>query len=239
MRDDLRTKGYLPAAQPYSAMARFSQHTGTEVKGANAFVANGDNSVVDWVMVELRDASDATEIVASRAALVQKDGDIVDMDGISPLTFLHNSGSYFVAVNHRNHLGAMTSAPIALNGATATPVDFTNLATSLYGTNPTKTIGSKRVLWGGNANNGTSVVFVGPNNDNARVKDDILLAGANASGDFSYIESGYRQGDTNMDGDVIYQGTTNDLDIMIFFNVLLHPANGASNPLFIIYQQIP
>ena len=239
MRDDLRSKGYLPNTQPYSAMARFNHHAGTEAKGATAFAANGDNSVVDWVMVELRDANDPTEILSTRAALVQIDGDIVDMDGVSPVLFQHASGSFYISVNHRNHLGVMTATPVALTGTSATTVDFTSLATNLYGTNPTKTVGSKRVLWGGNTNNGISTIFVGPNNDSDRVKDDILLATANPTGDFSYIESGYRQGDTNLDGDVIYQGPTNDIDILIFFNVILHPANTTTNPLFIIYQQIP
>ncbi len=35
------------------------------------------------MIVELRDSSDATHVVASTSALVQKDGDIVSTDGTS------------------------------------------------------------------------------------------------------------------------------------------------------------
>jgi len=41
---------------------------------------------VDWIIIELRESSDSTHIVASTAALIQKDGDIVATDGTSNVT---------------------------------------------------------------------------------------------------------------------------------------------------------
>ena len=239
LRDDLRAEGKLPTAQPYSAMARFNHHLGTESRAAGAFNANGTNSVVDWVFVELRDPADPSEIIATRAALVQRDGDIVDMDGVSPLTITTAPGNYYVSVNHRNHLGAMTAAAVALNAAAPLTVDFTLATTATFGNNAQKTVGTKRALWGGNSNNDNKVVFVGPNNDSDRLKDDVLFASGNAMSDFAYIEPGYRQGDNNLDGEAVYQGGTNDIDLLVFFNVLQHPGNPASNPIFVIYQQLP
>jgi hypothetical protein len=238
MRDDLRAENKLPTAQPYSAMTRFAHHIGTEVRGANAFTATGSNAVVDWVFVELRNAADATEIMATRAALVQRDGDIVDLDGVSNLTITAVPGSYFVSVNHRNHLGTMTLAPVTLS-STPLVVDFTLATTATHGTHAQKVVGTKRALWGGNANNDTKVIFVGPNNDSDRLKDDVLFATGNTGSDFAYIEMGYKQGDHNMDGDAIYQGLVNDIDPLVFFNVIQHPANTTLNHIFVIYQQIP
>jgi hypothetical protein len=238
MRDDLRAENKLPTAQPYSTMSRFAHHIGTEVRGANAFTATGNNAIVDWVFVELRNAADATEIMATRAALVQRDGDIVDLDGLSALTITAVPGSYFVAVNHRNHLGTMTLAPLTLS-STPLVVDFTLATTATHGTHAQKVVGTKRALWGGNSNNDTKVIFVGPNNDSDRLKDDVLFAPGNTGSDFAYIEMGYKQGDHNLDGEAIYQGIVNDIDPLVFFNVIQHPANTTLNHIFVIYQQIP
>ena len=72
------------------------------------------------------------------------------------------------------------------------------------------------------------------------MKDDIVVfAQNNPQGNFSYIETGYRQGDINMDGDVKYQGPANDLDAIMFFNVILYTANISYSPIFIIYERIP
>jgi hypothetical protein len=244
MRDDLRSRGFIPSAQPYNntLSSRFSNHTGTETVANSVLAVTGDNAIVDWVYVDLRDANDNTYVLATRAALVQRDGDVVDLDGVSPLTFSSaNPASYFISVNHRNHLGAMTANAIALTGTTRI-VDFTTNALALNGLYPTKTYTTtgKRALWGGNANSDKKLIFQGPTNDADRVKDDIVVfAQNNPQGNFSYIETGYRQGDINMDGDVKYQGPANDLDAIMFFNVILYPLNTSYSPIYIIYERIP
>jgi hypothetical protein len=243
MRDDLRSRGFIPSAQPYNTAlsSRFSQHTGTETVAPSVLAVTGNNAIVDWVYVDLRDANDSTFVVATRAALVQRDGDVVDLDGVSPVLFSSATpASYFISVNHRNHLGALTKQAIALS-ATVTTVDFTTTALQLAGTYPTKTYttSGKRALWGGNANSDKKLIFQGPTNDADRVKDDILFALGNPNGDFSYIETGYRQGDINMDGDVKYQGPSNDLDAIIFFNIVLYPLNTTYIPIYIMYERIP
>ncbi len=77
MNDTLRTLNLLPTVEPYSSLTRFS-HVGGETVNADVFAVTGNNAIADWVLVELRSGSDPTRIVATRAALVQRDGDVVD-----------------------------------------------------------------------------------------------------------------------------------------------------------------
>ncbi len=240
MRDDLRTKGFLPLSQPYSAMARTSYHIGTEVTTAAALAATGSNAIVDWVLLELRTGTTAATRVATRAALVQRDGDVVDVDGVSSVTFNNRAaGSYYVVATHRNHLGAMSEVAVALS-ANPTTCDFTG-AYDGFGSNAQKAIGNLNALWAGNSNHTgithRNTIFSGANNDPDAVKNNVLTTVGNSALDFSYVPMGYHIGDTNLDGDVKYQGPTNDVDNLIFFNVLSHPANTTFSPLFLITEQ--
>ncbi len=69
-------------------------------------------SVVDWVLVELRNKNDESEIYQSRSAFVLKLGNIVDTDGSSPVSFKLPPDDYFIVVKHRNHLGIMSNAAV-------------------------------------------------------------------------------------------------------------------------------
>jgi len=72
-------------------------------------------NVVDWVLVELRDKTDNTKIITSRSAFVLNNGDVVDIDGTSPVGFDISADDYFIAVKHRNHLAVMSNAVILVN----------------------------------------------------------------------------------------------------------------------------
>ena len=86
----------------------------------------GSDAIVDWVFLELRDKSDATIVLATRSALLQSDGNVVDMDGISPVAFDNlPTDDYYMVVKHRNHLGVRSAMPKALSNTT-TVVDFTS-----------------------------------------------------------------------------------------------------------------
>ena len=106
MRDDLRSSGLLPLGQPYSPIYTHVGEGGTESVAPAVFSTTGANAIVDWVFVELRDKSNPALVLDTRAALLQRDGDVVDLDGVSPLRMTVPIGSYNVAVRHRNHLGA-------------------------------------------------------------------------------------------------------------------------------------
>jgi hypothetical protein len=224
----------LPTAQPYTALG----YTNVTVKaGTPNFTGAGNNAIVDWVLVELRSSAASATVLARHAGLLQKDGDIVDIDGVSPLSIEVASGNYFVSVRHRNHLGAMTAAAISLTG-TATTVDFTNPATVTYGTYAQVTIGGKNLLWAGNANTNNNVIAQGANSDRSTVTNSVTGTGANATGTNAYILSGYSTTDVNMDGKSIAKGTNAD-NTFILNTSLGHPNNGSGLSTFILAQQLP
>ena len=72
-------------------------------------------NVVDWVQVELRDKTDRTVVVVSRSAFVLQNGDVVDIDGTSPVAFNVLADDYYVSVTHRNHLAVMSDTAMLVN----------------------------------------------------------------------------------------------------------------------------
>jgi len=128
MRDDLRSLGLLPTTEPYSDIASY-QHIGGggETVAPSVFTATGANAIVDWVFVEIRNAIRHDSVIGTRSALLQRDGDIVDVDGMSPVNFTNvQPGQYNFSVRHRNHLGAVTLYPKRLKNEPQTePFDFT------------------------------------------------------------------------------------------------------------------
>ncbi len=114
MDAQLRTLNNFPLSEPYSKMGyKFEGNGGGETIDQSVLYPNDENAIVDWIIVEIRDANTPTTIVSSRAALLQSDGDIVDTDGISALDITNVvSGNYYIAIRHRNHLGAMSLVTI-------------------------------------------------------------------------------------------------------------------------------
>ncbi|WP_170254863.1 Ig-like domain-containing protein, partial [Phaeodactylibacter luteus] len=100
MRDDLRQQGLLPATEPYSGMTgfvHFGEGGGEPIDGPSVFGDYGNNSIVDWVFIELRDENNPATVVATRAALLQRDGDVVDVDGVSAVVFDETlAGTFYV-----------------------------------------------------------------------------------------------------------------------------------------------
>jgi len=199
----------------------------------------------------LHDATDPTKVIATRSALLQRDGDIVDVDGYSPVNFAVESGAYYIAVRHRNHLGAMTAEPILIGAEQDELVDFTNPTTPIYQLKdpnrtsqyPLKKVGDFNCLWGGNSNANGTVIFQGPQLDQDKLFYDIFTHPENIGEDgfpnHNYIIKDYCLGDNNMDGELKYQGPNNDIDVLQFFNVILHEENPDFRGNKIIYEQIP
>ncbi|HQW88124.1 MAG TPA: fibronectin type III domain-containing protein, partial [Flavobacteriales bacterium] len=144
MVDSLRRQGGLPLTEPYSATGHVL--TGATTTTTQVLAVTGANAITDWVLVELRSATTPAQVLEARAALVQRDGDVVAVDGTSPLGFCLAAGSYHVAVRHRNHLGVMTAQPIALNG-TATALDLSVSTTATWGSNARKSANGRTLLW--------------------------------------------------------------------------------------------
>lgn len=218
MRDDLRAKGYLPNTEPYSNTPKFI-HVGNDgggetVTNTDVFNTVGDNAIVDWVFIELRSQADPAVVLATRSALLQRDGDVVDVDGVSPVYFPSApKGSYHVAVKHRNHLGAMSAQALALDYAPAT-VDFTDPGFSVYGDHATVEIDGRMALKGGDANHDDRVIFQGPANDIFSIFSQALSDAGNTSYIANYVVSGYQDTDVNLDGWVSIAGVENDKSLL-------------------------
>ena len=228
MNDDLRAGSYIPTTSPYSDNATCN---------ASVFSVTGNNAIVDWVWLELRAANDNTRIVNARSALVQRDGDVVDLDGVSNVVMRAAPTDYFVVVNHRNHLGAMSASTIGLSDSVVTTVDFKNNGFSTYGTEAQVQLTSNDMaLWAGNANDDDRVRYQGSGNDANYIKDQVLAHPDN-DGNNLYFYFAYDNADVDMDSRIRYQGSGNDANIIKDI-VLAHPSNGTLNNLFFFLQQL-
>ena len=227
MNDGLRAAGLVPLTEPYTTSLGYPKVAkgGGEVIAASILTTTGNNAAVDWVRVELRPAAQPSMIAASAHGVLQRDGDVVAVDGTSPLTLRVGPGNYHVVVRHRNHFGCMTSTAIALT-ATSTPVDFRAGTTLTYGTNARKTIGTVQALWAGNDLVDGTLRYVGAGND----RDPILTRIGGSIPTSSAV--GYYLEDVNMDGTVLYVGSGNDRD-PILVNI------GGSIPTAVLLQQLP
>ncbi len=226
MSDALRIAGLVPLAQPYSALGyTFLAGGGSEITTTGVLAVTGNNAIVDHVVVELR-VTTGPSIVASVDALLQRDGDVVAMDGVSPVTFSAMPASYRVAVRHRNHLGVLSAAAFILTSTTTT-VDFTLTGTGTYGTNAQVPVGPRMALWAGDATGNGQLRYTGSGND----RDPILLAVGGTTPN-NTVSNVYDRRDTNLDGVIKYTGSGNDRDI-ILTNV------GSTTPNNTRTQQLP
>jgi hypothetical protein len=207
MRDDLRQLGLIPAMEPYSGLGFSQVIGGGETVQPSVLTTTGPNAIVDWVLVEVRSATAPHAILATRSGLLQRDGDVVAVDGISPLMLEVGPGNHHVSVRHRNHLGAMTATAMALS-TTPTVVDFRTMANT-WGTNARKGQQGTWLLWAGNSVADDVIKYTGAAND----RDPILnvIGGVVPTGS----AGGYYLEDTNMNGWVKYTGMDNDRDLIL------------------------
>lgn len=196
-------------AQPYNATP-FS-YAGTESVSTGFFVSSAATTdILDWVLLELRSAAPPAAPIARRAAFVREDGAIVDLDGVSPVSFRGVApGNYYVTIKHRNHLAIRTATLQSYNGilGSSAPAvyDFTNALNKAYKDVTIVTneamgqISGVFMMWGGNANRDdftrvTSQAIPPIQSDGAFILGPILLG--NPVGTLA----GYSPGDVNMDG---------------------------------------
>lgn len=232
MNDNLRTASYIPTISPYEDAASCD---------VSVFNVTGNNAIVDWVFIELRDVITNTTVLRSQSALIQRDGDIVAVDGVSELEFNVPPGNYHIAVKHRNHLGIMTSTPVTLSNA-ITIIDFTNSNNQItFGTNAQTTFGmpSGRIgMWTGNVNGDAIVQYSGTNPDTPAILSKVLNDPANFLNFPTFTVIGYNVEDINMDGNTQYSGTMPDTPL-ILQNVLAHPGNFLNFSTYQIQEQLP
>ena len=153
MRDDLRAYPTVPVSfgivTPYGGIEAIS----TTMLADPANATEMPNSLVDWIQIEVRDANDPTQVIMTRSALVERDGDITAIDGSSEVSLPGlAAGNYYVAIRHRNHLGIMTASPVYLD-VNAPMLDFTDANFQTWGTNARVNVGGKMAMIAGDATN--------------------------------------------------------------------------------------
>ena len=208
MDDDLRTLPDFPLMEPFSALGYLHQGGGGETVDPQVLGVTGPDAIVDWVLVELRDANDPTTVLTSQSALLQRDGDVVATDGVSTLPLPLPEGNYHVAMRHRNHLGCMTAGPVLL-GYTPTTIDLAAAGTLMYGSDARISVTGTfpaEALWAGDVSFDGVVKYTGVAND----RDPILLSigGVVPTG----TTTGYSAADVDLNGVVKYTGAGNDRD---------------------------
>jgi hypothetical protein len=239
MRDDLRSKGLIPLISPYPSMG-LPDTTSASVLDLATPV---NDAIVDWVYLELRDSTNPSTVLSTRSALLQRDGDVVEIDGISPVIFKQMSaGNYYVAVKHRNHLGVMSALPIALSTAPSV-IDFRNDSTAAFNLDSSKIINEPLVkvdqglaLWAGNTLVDNRVIFQGELTDLYSAYQMILADTNNILGAPAYILKTYNTGDVDMNGETIFGNDS----VFIYQNIINnHPGNILKLIFFAIKEQLP
>lgn len=226
MNDALRTNGTLPEQEPYTALGyAFVGTHGAMVLSSSVLAQSGNDAIVDWVVVELRQGNQPGTVLASRPALLQRDGDVVAPNGAA-LSFNMPAGSYHVAVRHRNHLPVATGVTWGLSGVPTT-IDLTSTTTLTYGTNARTLINERLCLWPGDQNFDGMIRYVGVGND----RDPILQA-IGGSTPTNVVSGVYSLRDVNMDGSIRYVGAGNDRDPIL-------QTVGGSVPTAVRSQQLP
>ncbi len=172
-----------PAGQPYHGSPW--NYNGSEA------ISNYQANVVDWILVSLRANSPSVNNTVFRtAALVLNNGQVV-MVGTPPN--LSGDQSYYVVIEHRNHVGVLSDVAIQIQNGTLS-YDFTT-QNSYTNTTPIsigqKQIGTVFAMYGADGNKNL------PNNDFVVNTNDYLLwTSVNGSFDF------YSSADFNLDAQI-------------------------------------
>lgn len=213
MNTSLNAGGILPLSQPYN-ITPFN-YTGTESVGS---IPNAN--IVDWVLVEHRkpasglaaDALSAT-ITGRKAGFLLNNGTMVDLDGVTPLSFnITKQGTSFIVIRHRNHLGVLSNA-VPSNTAGTFTNDYSVLANSYKSggaaSDPVILLsgGTKYGLWAGDANKSGVI--------NATDISAVKLAIASSS-------SGYLLTDVNLSNSI------NATDVSLTKNTISSSGTGSS-----------
>lgn len=186
MTNSLNTSGFLPLSHPYSVAP-------WNYPGPESVASIPGTEIVDWVLIELRDAPSAPQAnistrIARQAAFVKRNGEIVATDGSSNLSFnVTVNDQLYAIVWHRNHLGVMSANALQQTGGVYT-YNFTSGQSQVYG----GSLGHKQLAssaWGMVSGDGNGDGFI-TNTDKLQVWQ--IQTGL----------SGYYAGDFNLNGQV-------------------------------------
>ncbi len=131
MKDQLRQSGSIPTYEPYTGLGypRGQSFGGESITDPNLLTITGSTAIVDWVLLEARDVGDPSQIITTKAALIRRDGQVVDTNGNFPVVFTDLNPDQYpsvtIAVRHRNHLSSIDEFTACSDSCTK---DFTTAA---------------------------------------------------------------------------------------------------------------
>jgi CSLREA domain-containing protein len=208
MSTSLVTSGFVPTQQPFSG----SEYSGTTLEFNDPIsVAAVPDSVVDWVLVSLRNGTSAGTEVEEVAAFISKNG-IVSSPGQTALCLQSGDGpavsakntvaastltsAAYLVLRSRNHLDVMSDSAVSLFGGFGSH-DFSASVGAAFGASPQLELESG--VWGLFAADGTLDGQVTANDFNLWLIDT------------KAVKTGYLLSDYNMDGQV----TANDFNLWL------------------------
>jgi predicted outer membrane repeat protein len=181
----LNSLDQLPLDQPYNTSP-------WNYEGSESVSTIPNTDIVDWVLLEIRDATDAANatpatIVRQQAAFVLKDGSMTTSDGsgLPQIPNLAVQHDVYLVIHHRNHLAVLSAEPLTESGGVYT-YDFTVSSLKAYNG------GQKELspgIWGMIAADGSANGTVGT--------EDLDPLWKNQAG-----ETGYLPADYNLDAQV-------------------------------------
>ena len=194
MKTTLNQKGLLPGQTPIDPQAVATDPC-QPYKGApwnylgNENIMKYDADVVDWLYINLRKDILKSTSVFEAAAVVKSDGTVVFNHTCANFS---EGESFNVVIEHRNHLGVMTTLPIRVINRQLT-YDFTK-ADSYRTINPPsfgqKLIGSKWLMYAMD-----TYKFSGSQNYDINAYDQLIWKVENG------LYSKYLRSDVNLDGE--------------------------------------
>lgn len=141
MRTTLNQKRLIPIDQPYQE-APF-QYAGKE----RAEI--GNEGIVDWILVEIRDKAEPHALISTQAALLAQNGTIKNTALEELISFPNlKPDEYVIAIRHKSHLAILSSSPLSLSG---TPIsyDFTTAVEQAGGKEQLKPIKGTFAMYSG------------------------------------------------------------------------------------------
>ena len=186
MNIDLKANNFLPLNQPYNDVP-------WNYPGNESVASFPQENIVDWVLVELRDAPNAASAnsatrIARQAGFLLYDGSVVGIDGNNMRWFVDDIlENLFILIWHRNHLAIMSANAITETFGVYI-YDFTTSNDQAFGTNAQKNLGNS--MFGLYAGDGNADGTINASDKTTTWEFDV--------GKFGYLKSDYNldaQGD--------------------------------------------
>jgi len=215
MSKKLDSLNLIPADQPYNVLPW--RYTGEEKLRAGI----GRPEIVDWVLVELREAN-TTTVADRRAGLLMRNGEIRDTNLTTGLNFSHiaQNSSYYITILHRNHLSVMSGSMVTIPNATSFNF-YDTLLFRPYGGGKKAMIelegagAGKFAMIAGDINNDGIIKYSGANNDRAAILLKLIQLNGGINNINVSISNVYRNEDLTMNGVLRYLGNGNDPRIIL------------------------